>query len=93
MTSLRRSILLVRESANTGVVLRDNCLAGRLNTQGYGRKPVDSELGNWCSMYKYGNHLTPGLTEVRVYAAGFTSFLAGFFRAGDLAGIPALKTW
>ncbi len=44
-------------------------------------------------MYKYGNHLTPGLTEVRVYAAGFTSFLAGFFRAGDLAGIPALKTW
>ena len=39
------------------------------------------------------NHLTPGLTEVRVYAAGFTSFLAGFFRAGDLAGIPALKTW
>ena len=44
-------------------------------------------------VYKYGNHLTPGLTEVRVYAAGFTSFLAGFFRAGDLAGIPALKTW
>ena len=44
-------------------------------------------------VYKYGNHLTPGLTEVRVYAAGLTSFLAGFFRAGDLAGIPALKTW
>lgn len=48
-------------------------------------------IADW--VYKYGNHLTPGLTEVRVYAAGLTSFLAGFFRAGDLAGIPALKTW
>ena len=27
-------------------------------------------------MYTYGNHLTPGLTEVRSYAAFFTSFLA-----------------
>ena len=27
-------------------------------------------------MYKYGNPLTPGLTEVRSYAAFFTSFLA-----------------
>ncbi len=45
-------------------------------------------------LYKYGDHLTPGLAGVRVYAAGLTSFLAGFFRfrAGGLAGIPALKT-
>ena len=27
-------------------------------------------------VYKYGNHPTPGLTEVRFYAAFFTSFLA-----------------
>ena len=27
-------------------------------------------------VYKYGNHLTPGLTEVRSYAAFFTSFPA-----------------
>ena len=42
----------------------------------------------------YGNHLTPGLAEVRVYAAGFTSFLAGFFRfrAEGSVGTPALKT-
>ena len=41
---------------------------------------------------KYGNHLTPGLAEVRVCAAVLTSFLAGFFRAGDLVGTPTLKT-
>ena len=28
----------------------------------------------------------------QVYAAVLTSFLAGFFRAGGLAGIPTLKT-
>ena len=45
-------------------------------------------------LYRYGIHLTPGLAEVRVYAAGFTSFLAGFFRfqVEDLVGIRALKT-
>ena len=45
--------------------------------------------------YKYGNHLTLGLAEVKVYAAGFTFFLAGFFRfrTEGLVGIPALKTW
>ena len=45
-------------------------------------------------LYKCGNHLTIGLAEVKVYVAGFTSFLAAFFRcrAEDLVGIPALKT-
>ena len=41
-----------------------------------------------AAVYKYGNHLTPGLIEVRgATAAALTSFLAG-----DLAGIPTLKT-
>ena len=42
-------------------------------------------------LYKYGNHLTPGLTEVRSYAAFFTSFLADGLRVRSRA-IPALKT-
>ena len=39
-------------------------------------------------------HLTPVLAEVRVYGAGFTSVMAGFFRfrAEGLVGIPALET-
>ena len=36
-------------------------------------------------LYKYGDHLTPGLAEVRVYAAGVTSFLVGFFRFRAMA--------
>jgi hypothetical protein len=42
-------------------------------------------------MYRYGNHLTPGLTEVRSYAAFFTSFPAEGLRVRFRA-IPALKT-
>jgi hypothetical protein len=42
-------------------------------------------------VYKYGIHLTPGLTEVRSYAAFFTSFLAEGLRVRFRA-IPALKT-
>lgn len=41
-------------------------------------------------MYKYGNQLTPGLTEVRSYAGFFTSFLAEGLRV-RFQGIPALK--
>ena len=43
-------------------------------------------------VYKYGNHLTPGLAEVSVYAAALTSFPAEGFRLPGFAGIPALKT-
>ena len=42
-------------------------------------------------LYKYGIHPTPGLTEVRSYAAFFTSFLAEGLRV-RFRGIPALKT-
>ena len=42
-------------------------------------------------LYKYGNHLTPGLTEVRSYAAFFTCFPAEGLRVRFRA-IPALKT-
>ena len=42
-------------------------------------------------MYKHGIHLTPGLTEVRSYAAFFTSFLAEVLRV-RFRGIPALGT-
>lgn len=42
-------------------------------------------------VYKYPNHLTLGLTEVRSYAAFFTSFLAAGLRV-RFPGIPALKT-
>ena len=42
-------------------------------------------------LYKYGNHLTPGLTKVRSYAAFFTSFPAEGLRVRFRA-IPALKT-
>ena len=42
-------------------------------------------------VYKYGNHLTPGLTGVRSYAAFFTSFPAEGLRV-CFRGIPALKT-
>ena len=45
----------------------------------------------WSGLYKYGNHLTPGLTEVRSYAAFFTSFPAEGLRVRFRA-IPALKT-
>ena len=48
----------------------------------------DSNLG----LYKYGNHLTPGLAEVSFYAAVLTSFLAAGFRVRRFRGIPALKT-
>ena len=41
-------------------------------------------------MYRYGNHLTPGLTEVRSYAAFFTAFLAEGLRV-RFWGTPALK--
>ena len=46
----------------------------------------------YVAVHVEDDHLTPGLAEVRVYAAGLTSFLAGLlrFRAGGLAGIPAL---
>ena len=47
------------------------------------RKPVVV----WKKMYKYGNHLTPGLTEVRSYAAFFAEGLRVRFR-----GSPALRT-
>ena len=40
---------------------------------------------------QYGNHLTPGLTEVRSYAAFFTSFLAEGLRV-RFRTIPALNT-
>ena len=42
-------------------------------------------------VYKYGSHRTPGLTEVRSYAAFFTSFLAEGLRV-RFPGIPALNT-
>ena len=42
-------------------------------------------------VYKYGNHLTPGLTEVRCYAAFFTSLLAEDLRV-RFGAVPALKT-
>lgn len=42
-------------------------------------------------MYKYGNYLTPGLTEVRPYATFFASFPGRGLR-GALSGIPAFKT-
>ena len=42
-------------------------------------------------VYKYGIHLTPGLTEVRSYAAFLTAFLAEGLRV-RFPGIPALKT-
>lgn len=48
-------------------------------------------LRNWCRVYKYGNRLTPGLTEVRFYAAFFISFLAEGLRV-RFRGIPALNT-
>jgi type I restriction enzyme M protein len=51
------------------------------------QKVVDDNTG----VYKYGIHLTPGLTEVRSYAAFFTSFLAEGLRVRFRA-IPALKT-
>ena len=35
--------------------------------------------------------LTPGLAEVRFYAASLTFSLAGVWRAEDFFGIPALK--
>ena len=38
-----------------------------------------------------GNHLTPGVTEVRSYAAFFTSFLAEGLRV-RFREIPALNT-
>ncbi len=44
-----------------------------------------------AGLYKYGNHLTPGLTEVRSYAAFFTSLPAEGLRVRFRA-IPALKT-
>ena len=44
-----------------------------------------------AGVYQYGIHLTPGLTEVRLYAAFFTSFLAEGLWV-RFRGIPALKT-
>ena len=41
-------------------------------------------------MYKYGNHLTPGFTEVRSYTAFFTSFLAEGLRVRFRAIRPVL---
>ena len=43
-------------------------------------------------LYKYGIYLTPGLAEVRIYAAGSTSFSAEDFRVRGFRGIPTLKT-
>ena len=44
-------------------------------------------------MYKHGNHLTPGLSKVKVLRCGFPLLsLAGFFGAGGLARIHASKT-
>ena len=43
-------------------------------------------------LYKYGIHLTPGLAEVKFYAAALTSFPAAGFRVRRFRGIPALKT-
>ena len=43
------------------------------------------------SLYKYGNHLTLGLTKVRSYATFFTSFLAEGLRV-RFREIPALNT-
>ncbi len=37
----------------------------------------DAPFGNSVQLYKYGNHLTPGLTEVRLYAAFPASFPVG----------------
>lgn len=34
----------------------------------------------------------PGSPRLGSYAAGLTSFVAGFFRAGELAGIPVVKS-
>ena len=42
-------------------------------------------------LYKYGNHLTPGVTDDRSYAAFFTSFLVEGLWV-RFRGIPALKT-
>ena len=41
--------------------------------------------------YKYGNHLTHGLTEAKSHAAFLTSVLAEGLRV-RLRGIPALET-
>ncbi len=43
-------------------------------------------------MYKYGNHLTPGLAEVSASGAVFTSFLVHFFRVLGFR-IPFLNAW
>ena len=50
---------------------------------------IHHSLHPW--LYKYGNHLTPGLAEVRVYAPGLTSFPAEGFRLPVYRWIPALK--
>lgn len=39
-----------------------------------------------ASLFQYGNHLTLGLAEITVYAAGFTSFLATVLPSRLLSG-------
>ena len=57
-------------------------------------KVMEWEVVVWIEygVQVYGNHLTPGLTEVKSYAAFFTSFLAEGLRV-RCRGIPALTTW
>ena len=49
-------------------------------------------MGRNAMVYKYENHLTPGLVEVTVYAAVLTSFLGEGFRVRRFRGMPTLKT-
>ena len=66
------------------------------NRQGYGlanRRSVGGRTLQIVNLecdgvYSYDNHLTPHLSEVRSTRGVLTSFLAGFLRAGDFAGIP-----
>lgn len=53
------------------------------------KRPLFTDMTR--GVYKYGNRLTPGLTEVRVYAAFLTAFQAEGLRV-RFREIPALKT-
>ena len=67
-------------------------LGGQMGTLGEsGVRASVGSCGCASGMYKYGSHLTPGLTEVRSYAAFLTSLLAEGLRV-RFRGVPALKT-
>lgn len=52
-----------------------------------GTKPTCESLNE---VYKYGNHLTPGLAEVSA-TRRLTCFLAEGFQARGFRGVPVLK--